>query len=61
MQFIDSARFIASFMINLVNNLSEEIYKVKYECKNDDRKCVFFELNINIATVLFNSQNLKMI
>ena len=42
-------------MINLVYNLSEEIYKVKYECKNDDRKCVFSELNINIATVLFNS------
>ena len=38
LQFIDSARFMASSLSNLVNHLSEEIHKIrrKYE---QDKKC----------------------
>ena len=40
LQFIDSARFLASSLSNIANNLSEGIHRVK--CKNygqDDKKC----------------------
>ena len=39
MQFIDSARFMASSLSNLVNNLSEGIYRIKCKYGQDDRKC----------------------
>ena len=39
LQFIDSARFIASSLSNLVNNLTERIHKIKCKYGNDDRKC----------------------
>ena len=37
LQFIDSARFIASSISNLVNNLLEGIHKIK--CKYRHNKC----------------------
>ena len=37
LQFIDSARFMASYLSNLVNNLSEEIMKCQFG--HDDKKC----------------------
>ena len=39
LQFIDSARFMASSLSNLVNNLSEGIHRIKWKCKHDDKKC----------------------
>ena len=33
-RFIDSARFLASLLSNLVDNLTKEIHKIK--CKNCD-------------------------
>ena len=39
LQFIDSARFMASSLLNLVNNLSEGIHRVKWKWKHDDKKC----------------------
>ena len=38
-QFIDSARFMASSSSNLVNNLSEEIHRIKFKFGHDDKKC----------------------
>ena len=35
-QFIDSARYMASSISNLVNNLAEGIHTIKYECKYCD-------------------------
>ena len=39
LQFIDSARFMASSLLNLVNNLSEGINRIKRKCKHDNKKC----------------------
>ena len=39
LQFIDSAKFIASSLSNLVNNLSEGIHKIKSKYGHNDKKC----------------------
>ena len=39
LQFIDSASFMASSLSNLVNNLSEEIHRIKCKYGHDDKKC----------------------
>ena len=39
LQFIDSARFVVSSLSNLVNNLSEEIHRIKFKYRHDDKKC----------------------
>ena len=39
LQFIDSTRFMASSLSNLVNNFSEGIQKIKYKYGLDDKKC----------------------
>ena len=38
-QFIDTTRFMASSLSNLVNNLSEGINKIRYKFGHDDKKC----------------------
>ena len=55
LQFIDSARFMASSLSNLVNNLSEEIHRIKYKFKHNDKQCESVELNVSIATVFLNT------
>ena len=37
LQFIDSARFMASSLSNLVNNLSEITHKIKCKYGHDDK------------------------
>ena len=61
LQFIDSARFMASSLSNLVNNLSEELHIIKCKLENDNKKCETCELNISIAFVFSNIQTLKMV
>ena len=39
LQLIDSARFMASSLSNLVNNLSEGIYRIACKYGHDDKKC----------------------
>ena len=39
LQFIDSARFMASSLSNLVNNFPEGIHRVKGKFGQDDKKC----------------------
>ena len=39
LQFIDSARYMASSLSNLVNNLSERVHKSKCKYGHDDKKC----------------------
>ena len=38
LQFIDSARFMATSLPSLENNLSEGIHKIKCKCRYDDKK-----------------------
>ena len=38
-QFTDSSRFMASSLSNLVDSISEGIYKIKYKPGNSDKKC----------------------
>ena len=61
-QFIDTARFMASSLSNLINNLSKGIQKVKCKYGHDEKTNVkLAELNINIAPSFLNTQTLKMI
>ena len=39
LQFIESARFMASSLSNLVNNLSEGLHRIKCKLGHDDKKC----------------------
>ena len=39
LEFIDSARFMASSLSSLVNNLAEGIHKVKLKYSHDSKKC----------------------
>ena len=39
LQFIDSTRFMASSLSNLVNNISKGLHRIKCKYGNDDRKC----------------------
>ena len=39
LQFIDRARFMASSLSNLVNNLVEGIHKIVCKYRHDDKKC----------------------
>ena len=56
LQFIDSTRFMASSLSSLVNNLSEEIHKIKCKYGIDNENVKLAELNINIVTVYLNTQ-----
>ena len=50
LQFIDSARFMASLLSNLVNNLSEGIHKPKCKYGQDNKKCeTWKQLNISVG------------
>ena len=42
LQFIDSTRFIASSLTNLVNNLSDGIHKIKCKFGHYDKKCEIY-------------------
>ena len=39
MQFIDSARFMASALSNALNNISEGMHKIKCKFRDDVKKC----------------------
>ena len=44
LQFIDSVRFMANSLTNLVNNLTEGIHKVKCKYGHDYKKCETFRI-----------------
>ena len=61
LQFIDSARFIASSLSNLVNNLSEGIHRINVNSDTMIKNVKLVEWNISIATVFSNIKTLKKI
>ena len=57
LKFIESTRYMASSLSNVVNNLSEEIHRIKCKYGHDDKS----KLNISIEIVFLNIQSLKII
>ena len=56
LQSIDSVRFVVSSLLNLANNLSEGIHRIKCKFGHNYKKNVkLLELNSNIATVFMNT------
>ena len=39
LQFINSSRFMANSVSNLVNNLSERLHKIKSKSEHEHKKC----------------------
>ena len=39
LQFIDTTRFMERSLSNVLNNLSEGIYRIKFKYEYDDKKC----------------------
>ena len=58
LQFIDSTRFMASSLLNIVKKVSEGQLNVNQNMMIKNMKHA--ELNISIATVFLNAQILKM-
>ena len=52
---------MANPLSNLVNNLSEEMHKIKCKYLHDHKNLEHLELHANHATVLLNTQILKLI
>ena len=46
LKFVDSTKFMASSLSNLVNSLSEEIQKIKCTFGHDDGKSKSYKINI---------------
>ena len=60
-QFIDSAKFMASYLSNVVNNVSAGIHKINANTNTMMKDLKLVKLNINIAAVLLNPRTLKMV
>ena len=61
LQFIDSTRFMASSLLNLVNNLSEGIHRAKCKFGHNDKKCQTCRIKYKYCDCFLNIQTLKMI
>ena len=55
-QFIDSARFMAISLSNLVDNISERFNRIKCKVGHEDKILELVELNVSIVTVFLNTQ-----
>ena len=61
LQFIDNLRFMTSLLSNLVNNLAEEISKIKWKYGHNKKNVKLVELNKKIASTFLNTQSFKII
>ena len=52
---------MVSSLSNLINNLSQGIYRITCKFGYDDKNVKLGELNISVATVFLNKQILKII
>ena len=59
LQFIDSARFMASSLSNFVNNLSEGIHRIKCKLRQDDQKCETCRIIYNYWNCFLEYTNFK--
>ena len=59
LQFIDSARFTASSLSNLANNLSEGIHRTKSKYGHDDKRCETCEIKYKYCDCFLEYTNFK--
>ena len=59
LQFIHTARFMASSLSNLDNNLSEGIHKIKYKDVHNDKICKSCGITYNIWDCFLDYKNFK--
>ena len=59
LQFIDSARFMASSLSNLVNNISEGIHRIKRKYGHDDNKCETCRIKYKYCDCFLEYTNFK--
>ena len=59
LQFIDSTRFMAILLSNLVNNLSEGIHRIKSKYGHDDKKCETYGIEYKYCDFSLEYKNFK--
>ena len=59
LQFIETARFMASSLLNLVNNLSEGIHRIKCKFGHDGKKCETCGIKYKYCDCFLESKNFK--
>ena len=59
LQFIDSARFMASTLSNLVKNLSDGIHRIKCTFGYNDRKCETCRIKYKYCNCFLEYTNFK--
>ena len=59
LKFIDSARFMASSLSNLVNNLSERLNRIKCNLRQYDRKCETWRIKYKYCDCFLEYTNFK--
>ena len=50
LQFIDSARFMASSISNLANNISEGIHRIKCKYRHDDKNYEIWGIKLRLLS-----------
>ena len=58
--FNDSRRYLASSLSNLVNDLSEEIHRIKCKFGNDDKKCETFGIKYKYCDCFLEFTNFEV-
>ena len=59
LQFTDNARFMASSLSNVVNNLSEIIHIIKCNYKHDDKKCETYRIKYKYCNCFLEYADFK--
>ena len=59
LEFIDSARFIASLLSNLVNNLARGIHKIICKNEHDNKKCETYGIKYKDCKCFLEYTNFK--
>ena len=55
LQFVDGARFMASSLSNLIDNLFEEVHRIKCKLNMMTKNVKLMRLNIGIVTIFLNT------
>ena len=59
LQFVDSARFMASSLSNLLNKFSEGIHKIKCIFRHNNQKCETCKIKYKFSGYFLEYTNLK--